>query len=217
LHLGQRIHKQWNQRNDFDGFFRAVLALPHDLAVAFGFKNVVFVFDHLDVCDIVLEPPTRFSREDNERIAFPDFISEALEKAMYFVATKDDGAFFQIFAGHDSRPLTTERLITKQCDRQIIIAEPMFSLTFDMCHGCPGYWALFDRVYEIVQRSQGKKENKTMFTKLRFVIESAKKESIHHEVIRRCNLLAQTDTEDTLGHRLMNELDGRKEIETRVR
>jgi hypothetical protein len=215
--LGQRIHRYWNQRNDFAGFVRALLAVPYDLAAAFGFKNVVFVFDHLDVCDRMLEPLPRFDREENKTIAFSEFISEALEKSMYFVATKDDGVFFRIFAAHDSRQLTTERLIEKQSDREIVIADPRFSLTFDMCHGCPGYCALFDRVYEIVRKSQGKKENKTLFAKLKPVVDSARRESIRHEVIRLCSLLAQTDTDDALGYQLMSELDERKEIEARVR
>jgi hypothetical protein len=214
--LGVKINRTWNQQANFKAFLQTMLGIPCDLAVAFGFRNIVYVFDHLDICDLILQPLPRFDPPDTP-IGLPDLLTEILSRSLYFIATKDDSLFFELFHSTEGRHLGTERLISKESPKQIIVADPQVTISFEMCHGCPGYCALFDRVFAAVEKTQGKKENKAEYTKFKPVVESARKAATRQEVIRLCSLLALTDTEGVFEARLLNTLEERKEIIARAK
>lgn len=212
--IGQRVSKAWSSKKDFSGFVEMTLALPKEIAHAFGLKNVVYIFDHLDVADVVAQSPRHFTNA-HQQVTLADVLCGEIAQAPYFIAAKDDAALFDMFTLTDFRQLSTERILEPKEKREILIADPSLVVSYEMCHGCPAYCAQFDRVYEFVKTNQ--KNLKTEFTKLRSVVMTSRKEQVRQEVSRLCFLLAQTDTDDIINDDVLSDLQDSRELEVRIR
>ena len=212
--IGQRVSKAWMSKKDFRGFVETTLALPKEIAHAFGLKNVVYIFDHLDVADLSLQAPRHFSR-GSQPISLGEILCGEIAQAPYFVAAKDDAMLFDMFTLTDFKQLSTERMLETKEKKEILVADPSLVVTYEMCHGCPAYCAQFDRVYEFIKNNQ--QNLKTEFTKLRSVVMNSRKEQVRQEVSRLCFLLSQSDTDDILSDDVLNSLQDARELEVRIR
>jgi hypothetical protein len=215
--LGHTLNRGWNSRDQFKGFMHTLFALPREFALAFKFKSVVYVFDHFDVCDIVIPPSPRFN-PTNDSVLLPDALWDEVVKGLYFVATRSDSTFFEIFPSAEFKQLPTDRLITDETTREIIVAQPPLTIKYSMCSGCPAYCALFDRVYEYVLQTQSKKDLKLPFSQLKSVVDTARHQILKDEVFRLCTLLALVmDADGIFGNSVMNELQWRSELNVKAK
>jgi hypothetical protein len=144
-----------------------------------------------------------------------DLLAGILSRSLYLIATKDDSRFIETFHALDSINWSTERLITKEASRQIIVADPPLIVGFDMCRGCPAYCALFDRVYAIVEKAQKNKIAKVHYGKLPSVVEVSRQAMVRLEFVRLCTMLANSET--SLDYDALNTLEDRAQLEIRLK
>ena len=214
ISIGQKINRFWSSKRDFRGFVEATLRMPEEIARAFGFTNVVYVFDHLDVADVMLQPSAHFNKS-NDLVSLPDLICERLACCPYFVAARDDALMFDMFSLTDFRQISTERMIQMEEQKAILVVEPPLVLNYEMCHGCPAYCATFDRVYDFIKRNE--KIMKIQFTKLKSIVVASRKDHVRQELCRLCLLLSQADTDGFFTNEIMNGLQNAGEVEAHVR
>jgi hypothetical protein len=212
LAVGQKLNRAWNAKEQFRELVRAIARLPLELGQAFGFKSVVYVFDHFDICDVIVSHTHRFT-PPHESVTLSTVLWDELARSVYFVATRNDSVFFELWPRADFRQLPTERIITDTSSKQLMVAEPSITLKYSMCNGCPGYCALFDRVYDFVQKSQKKKDMKLAFTQLRSVVDDFRQRLAREEIQRLCTLLALGDSGISLQNDDLNALAWRKHLD----
>jgi hypothetical protein len=216
IQIGSGIHKAWNNRSGFSDFVERTMAFPVHLARAFGYQSAVPVFDHFDACGFLIDPPKRFP-ESEQPINLASVLCGVLETSPFFIASQDDTEFFSLFTISDYETLSTERIIPTTAGKELMIASPQFSLTADMCRGCPGYIAMYERLCEMVADATEKVAVKSQFSRLRSVVDIARNEMVKQELIRVCVLLAGADTDSLFDEDKMNELTSLKEISIKVR
>lgn len=212
--IGQRVHKAWsNKKSGLYNFLATTVDLPQQIANVFDFESVVYVYDHFDETDVMIAPVEHFG-EKSEPVPLPELLCGQLSQAIYFVAAKDDSRFMDVFSCDDGQTVTTERIMSSDEEKEIRIAQPSLIITYEMCHGCPGYCVMFNRIFETIKNNQ--KILKPQFTRLRSVVATSRKQQLKSDIYRLCRLLSLTDTDNIFDDDLMNDLQDMDELEVHV-
>ena len=195
--LCQRIHKAWNSPKGFEEFLQLLFAFPDSFAKAFGFKSAVYILDHYDACCLALTAPEKFEQARNP-VSIPACIEKVLQNTPFFVASLNDVEFFNYFT-LDCTQLSTEHLIDQKGEVQLLLADPKFTLSMELCNGCPGYCALYARLVKLAQDTQEKAAVKGQFAKLRSVVDISRQEMLKQEFCRLCLLIKEASDESIDG------------------
>jgi hypothetical protein len=84
-------------------FVRLVARMPTIMAQLFGFKDAVYVYDHFDVSEFVVESDERL----DQTVVFSHYICEGIGQSPFFIATKRDQDFGAVFELDDFIELST--------------------------------------------------------------------------------------------------------------
>ena len=214
--IGKDIHKAWNNRDGLKPFMTEVVQFPSKIAQAFEFKSAVLVFDNFDASGFVIEPNDHFP-ESITSVNLSDLLSEACSACPFFVSSQDDGEFFRLFHVEKYTQLSTERMITQKSDHQLVVLQSTIAVTMEMCRGCPGYCALFERVCKLATEAMERAAVKSQFSRLKSVVDLSRNEILKQEFVKLCLLLAAADTDNNFDEEKMNELMSLPDFSVRVR
>lgn len=216
--LGKRIHDTWGKDDGFSAFVTEIVNFPNNLAKAFGFVSAIYVYDHFEACGYQLSPPPeKFKAEFQEPVILSEVICKALNKCPFFIASQNDSELFNIFSVKNYQQWTTERLITTDEERELVVLQSKVLITKNMCRGCPAYLALYSHVCDLAAEVTRRASLKSQFSKLKSVADIARNEMLKQEFLRMCILLGLADTDGNFDENRMNELMEMEEISIRVR
>ncbi|KAK8895575.1 hypothetical protein M9Y10_024045 [Tritrichomonas musculus] len=216
--LGKRIHDTWGRDDGFLAFVTEIVNFPNNLAKAFGFVSAIYVLDHFEACAFQLNPPTdKFKDERQPPVFLSEVICKTLNQCPFFIASQNDSEFFNIFSVKDFKQWTTERLITTDEERELVVLQAKVLITKNMCRGCPAYLALYSHVCDLASEVTRRAALKSQFSKLKSVADIARNEMLKQEFLRMCILLGLADTDGNFDENRMNDLMEMEEISIRVR
>ena len=112
--------------------------------------------------------------------------------------------------------VSTERLITLDGEKEILIARPPLSISIDCCRGCPGYCSSFRHLCKAIENLNTKTKVKNQFANVTLIVESSRKRMLRYEIYKFCSLVASGDR-DVFSPDIMNELSKRMEYEISLR
>jgi hypothetical protein len=223
--IGRRIHQYWNRKdtawktappaqrnrrepgmetskfpegNNFALFLHEIASFPLNLARAFNFETSVLVMDNFDVAASQVEPGEYFP-ESKCPFSFFTALWKAMQDSPFFVASRDDAALLQNLrktGASDYTIVTTETIIQKDLQNELVIPQLEIVVNPVACRGCPGYCAMFLRVCELAQKAQKAATLKNCFAQLRSVIDASRMETLRQEFMRLAVLLQAADTEE---------------------
>lgn len=214
--VAKGIHKAWNDKSGLKAFMTEIVQFPAKIAQVFGFKSHVLVFDHFDASGFVIEPDDHFP-EFVGSVNLSDLLSDACSSCPFFVSSEDDGEFFRLFHAEKYTQLSTERLITQKSDKALVVLQSPVTVTMEMCRGCPGYCALFERVCKLASEAMERAAVKSQFSRLKSVVDISRNEILKQEFIKLCLLLAAADSENNFDEEKMNDLMSLADFNVRLR
>jgi hypothetical protein len=243
--IGRKIHTAWHGResSSADGtgkedsltksttlpkkddpqpfltFMSELVRLPTSLAAAFGFKSAVLVFDHFDATAYDIEPGDHFPTSTIPVNLF-SVLCQAIQGVPYFVSSLDDEDLLKLFRAQkitEYRLLSTERLIDRKGERELVAPQLQICITLDMCRGCPAYVAAFDNVCDLAADAQEKAAVKSQFSRLKSVVDISRNGILKQEFVRLCLTLASADTLGLFDEDKMNTMVSIPDFVVRVR
>ncbi|OHS93359.1 hypothetical protein TRFO_40355 [Tritrichomonas foetus] len=214
--IGRKLHECWVQKQ-LKAFLTETMNFPNNMARAFQYKGVVYVFDHFDASGYAIKPVDHFESSDEEPVSLSELICNAISDTPYFVASQSDPDFFQIFSLEDYRHLTTEHLITDQFEKELFVQQAQLVVDYKMCRGCPAYCAQFIRICEMAEAALKDAAVKSQYSRLRSRVDISRNELIQHEFVRFCMLLGAADTDGNFDEERMNSLLSQPEVTVKVR
>ena len=170
----------WNDPEQFEVWIGNLAFLPQRLAKAFGFKQIIHVFDHFDMSNCSIDPPRPFVA--TEYCSFPsELLKCAIIQGPFILAAKDSFTFFDSLEAIDDTVSLNLRnavdvfylwnLIDKSLysDKEIYVkfaeTDNQLKITSYACGGIPNYlikWnqmnKMFDEYDEIDDDSPDKEE-----------------------------------------------------------
>ena len=188
--LGAKIHKLWNNSSALKEYVEICMRFPYEIAEIFNFIAAVPVYDHFELCAAALIPSGQFA-SSQEPASIPEAICKAVQGCPFFVASQNDTEFFKSFT-NDYVELSTLRIITEKPTRKIILSDPSFTLTSDVCLGCPAYCSYYEHLCRVIDEMNQKSLAKS-FTKVRSIVDVSRRADVQQEVIRFVNLLDEDD------------------------
>ena len=144
------------------GWFSVVAEIPHRVARAFGFEDILWFIDHFDCVDIAVSPQVPFN-EARISVFLIEFAKKMLSLSSYVIATQDDERFFNALPatveyGYDilskfkiysltDMPIS-RKSFKNQWDLLIEFAGdfPPLRLRESLCGSCPGYLAIWESI-----------------------------------------------------------------------
>lgn len=214
--FSQQLHKAWNSKSGLRNFITHMTSIPQRFANIFGFEDAVCVYDHFDACGYMLEDKTKFP--DSEPVSLAEILSASLDECPFFVASLNDEEFASLFHAENYQQFSTERIITKATDGDIIVTSPALTVKMEMCNGCPGYCALYRRVYDMAQKAYDHMAIRLPAqTRFKSVVDCTRRNIVMQEFMRLCLLLEGIKDENIFDRSIMNDLAARSEFEVRVR
>jgi hypothetical protein len=117
----------------------------------------------------------------------------------------------------DYTQLSTERLVNRKGERELVVPELPLSITIDFCRGCPGYIAMFEKVCDLAADAQEKAAIKSQFSRLRSVVDISRAVMLKQEFIRLCLNLAAADKDKQFPEDKMNVMMSGDDFTIRVR
>jgi len=211
--VGQNIHSSWNSKDNFSGFLYELVSLPNNLALAFGFRTAVYVFDHYDSCVLEMESPERYTKQSI--IYLNRVINQVINQCPFFISSLRDSEFIKAFDIEQFIQISTERIVTEKGEKSLHITDPQFSLSMDMCIGCPGFCSLFLKIYEMAVEANTFAAVKNQFTRLRSVVDISRNELLKHELSRLCVLLHEANNEE-ITPTILNALNEKTEVTIKI-
>jgi hypothetical protein len=194
-------------------FMDTVTRMPNALAEIFGFKSAVYVHDHFDVTMVVLSDFDRFP--DSDPVILSDLICEAAAGAPCFFASKNDDEFLREFPLESITVLSTKRIVAAVEEKDLCVPSPVFRVTFDMCLGCPGYCALYQRLAGLVKTAEERPAARAG-SKYVSTVDAARRTLINQEFLRLCMLIDEAKNDDIDMH-VWNELSASPTFQVRGR
>lgn len=215
---GRHIHAAWQNARGFEGFIKEIINLPNNVAQLFGFQSAIYIFDHFDDCGYEVTPdPQQFPDDSHQPAYLSDVVCEVMKNCPFFIASRSDTRFFNLFLIKQFQQLSTEHLIADNEEKDIFVLQTQIAVSKTMCRGCPAYCALFDRVYNMAAEVTKRAALKSRFSQLKSVADLARNEILKQEFARMCILLAAADTDGNLDEEKMNALMAMDEVSIRVR
>jgi hypothetical protein len=164
--IGEQLAEAVNDGVDMALFLRLISNLPIDVAKAFGFSTVYFVFDHMDLADVDIGPEEPFSsRSAFESRNLIEYLKIMVNTGMFSVSCKeescfvsmldaltDDGCDLRFVAKLDSTVGLLETPSSPFAFEVMAIEEDFKPrLTVEHCSGCPGYLHLWDQISKVTE------------------------------------------------------------------
>lgn len=113
-----------------------IISLPMEVSFAFGFKKIIYIFDHLDLCNF---PFSMENETERSEANFLDCIISIIKDHQFVIAPKNDGIPLESLKKEpifiDTTNFITETDLSKIPN--ILIDNPFLELKPSMCHGCP--------------------------------------------------------------------------------
>jgi hypothetical protein len=234
IEVGRRLHRYWNckdvswadgggrirqrEDNNFALFIGEVAALPTRIAQAFGFSSAVFVFDHLDVADLALEPSGQFP-PSRERVSLFQALWDAARESPLFAAAKDSDQLLALLKNEsdDFRPLSSERIVTAADPHEVTAVQASVIINGEMCRGCPGYCAAFASLCALAEEAETRAAVKSQYSRLRSAVDLSRAELLRQEFLRLALQLAEADSDGNFDEQRMSELVEMKDLTIKVR
>ncbi|EAY11619.1 hypothetical protein TVAG_081910 [Trichomonas vaginalis G3] len=113
-----------------------IMSLPMELSFTFGFKNIIYIFDHLDLCNF---PFSMENESEHSEANFLDCIVEILKNHNFIISPKNDGIPIDAL-GNPPAFIDTTSFVSESdlSELQIIqIDNPFLEIKPTMCRGCP--------------------------------------------------------------------------------
>ena len=191
--LGQRINQTYNKKDKMKQFITECVELPFRISQCFGFRSVLHVFDHFDLTGYIIQPSGHFSSSE-EQVLLSEQICQVFETCPFIAASLNDNDLFKVFTVNKYRNFTTERIITSDDSQQkIAVKDPVLTLTYDMCRGCPAYCAMYNRIVELAQSEIDNRIVKQSYHKIESSIDFTRRVMVKQELGRLFSLLLQDD------------------------
>lgn len=147
---GKRVQDSFLSKNGPEEFASLITTMPNVFAEALGLQGAIYIMDHFDCCAYQVE-------KDGKECDLSHFVCQSIEKSPFFLATKNDYDFYNIFEIQKYKQWSTTGIInTNSYSHAIVISEPTIEITLDMCQGCPGYCNTFLRLIEMINESKNK-------------------------------------------------------------
>lgn len=148
--LGKNIIRCFKQ-NDGGAIAKCVVSFPNALSSCFGFDNFLYIYDHLDSCDL----DVKISPENDSTVCVLDALLSHVSQFMFLLSSKDH------FSANKLKKvqydyLHTENLIPNNCVEKIPVISclnPQFTLNVNLCHGCPNYLHQFISIVQHLQKT----------------------------------------------------------------
>jgi hypothetical protein len=142
-----------------------IAIFPRSVALAFGFGNVHFAIDHLDLVDFELHPQAPFDA-DRKAVTLLDFVKFMLASDSFVVAGRDEAHFFESLDllsedGLDLREgLECVSMVDIDDDHseryafKLQLADEIQKVPLRLvdCGGCPGYLSIWDEIIALAER-----------------------------------------------------------------
>ncbi|OHS93530.1 hypothetical protein TRFO_11739 [Tritrichomonas foetus] len=200
MEYGRKIHNSWLAENKFHEFLSLITEMPTHIASAFELSGAVFIMDHFDCCGYQIT-------KDGETLDLGHYVSLSISNSPFFVASQDDHDFFNVFEVEKHKTITTTGIITDVEEKSIIISNPNIELKLDMLKGCPGYYATYFRLCDIIDRSNDKIAIKRPnLTPFKSVVDINRQVVAKQELLRFCLILESAQDSEMFDAGKMNQL-----------
>ena len=168
-----RLSKLWNNEEGLLEWLLMVLYLPILVAKALHSPKFIYIIDHFEAGDVMVDPtPSKFS-ESQTNIALIDLLKYVLTQCNFIISCGDQQSLYNILEPNpeDQRQIqrqfefiTTIGLIQDipYSDRQIIIEtkelRTPFIFTADLCGGVPLYVEMWIQINQMLDNVEEEKE-----------------------------------------------------------
>lgn len=202
--VGQRIAQLYNKtkidpskndsiKNDMESYIQEIVNMPMNLAQVFGFKRVLYVYDHFDTTAFAFAQIVDGKVKPKNSVVLSDVLCNSIRGNPFIVASQDDTEFFKVFVPN-STVITSERIIRDKGEPAICIDKPNITISYEDCRGCPGFCALFKQVCDDIQSYE---DNRVIKLELSKIVSSA--DLIRKNVIKQgLSKLIEVLTDDTV-------------------
>ncbi|OHS99103.1 hypothetical protein TRFO_34549 [Tritrichomonas foetus] len=170
--LINKLSQLWNDEAALTEWIMMVIYLPISVAKILNIPKFIYVLDHFEVGDVMIDPtPAKFS-ESPTSVYLIDILMYALTQCNFIISCGDQQALFNVMEPNqdDERQIqktyefiSTINLIndTINTDQQIVVdteGTVPFIITADLCGGVPIYVNLWEEANKLIDRIDQPKE-----------------------------------------------------------
>jgi len=209
--IAKQLHSSWNSKSKMDMFFFDLFSLPRNIALAFGLKNAVYIFDHFDLSGYEISPSGRFSQSETS-VKLNEVLCSVIDSTPFFVASLNDEDFFNLFNIDSFRNLKTERVINEKRTTRITVVDPPLTIGFNDCRGAPGYcYVLSELINKIKQYNELPKKQ---FMKMSTVVDLCRQSLLKQELQRFLEYLCTAS--DDISPNVMNTISDMTYLDMKI-
>lgn len=171
--LINRYSQLWNDEEMLVEWVTSVVYLPILLSKALGFQQFLYVIDHFDVGDIIIDPsPTKFS-ESPSCVYLIDIFKFILTQTNFIISCSDQQLFFALLEPNMGEERQVQKVYdyvsmldiiqdVPYSDQQISVEaieeKTPLLITAQLCGGVPLYLDLWVRVNKIIDQIESTEE-----------------------------------------------------------
>ncbi|OHT02544.1 hypothetical protein TRFO_30270 [Tritrichomonas foetus] len=148
--FGKRIFNALKNTDNPVNLVREIVALPSSLAACFGYSKFLFIYDHLDLCNM----DVRVSDTSNLPVCILDAIIAMLSDNLFFFSTKAPQGITDCLKNIEVEIIQVENSIPENIindQRMISCYKPNIKLNIEMCQGCPQFLHRYRSIIQHIQ------------------------------------------------------------------
>ena len=131
-------------------FLNAIISFPVEFSACFGYRDVLFIYDHIDMCDV------KFT-DDDDGASMLDCILSCIASHKFLVTSRMPQTTSAKMESMDLQPVHMEGFIAPQAldgVPGIQIASPSVKLNVEMCRGCPVYVQRYMKIVDYLEAAE---------------------------------------------------------------
>ena len=186
-----------NGDHTLEEFIEKVCQFPGNFARCFGLKDVLFIIDSFEFCNIAYTPSEEVFPRSLKGAYLSDYLCLELVKSPYLVSMQNEKLFMDCFTCNDAVLLDVQGLVKDPVsDGYVQFWNPPFRLEIGDCLGCPGYIYRFMRICDLVIQSYDNAAYPTTYSMVRTRAELSRHHLIKQEVLKLARLLSDAGNEN---------------------
>ena len=165
LELAQNIHDCFHKDHSLDEFLIKVVMLPHNLAAAFGYSNVQFFADHINIADVDISPIDQLNRDNHSEglikylklmFSYDGFVLSCTNEKQFAEFLSTEEGDIDLLDESDIISITDMDVDGHSDEFEFVLIyddqiEPLI-LRLSDCGGCSGFLVRWDEIVEMTEK-----------------------------------------------------------------
>ncbi|EAY19381.1 hypothetical protein TVAG_100970 [Trichomonas vaginalis G3] len=165
--VGTRLSNHYNNyKSNPRGYIQEVANFPANLAQAFGYNRILYIYDNFDTTAFAFANNTEGKVKTKSSVILSEILADSIKGNSYILASENDREFYKVFNTDASTVILSERIIKGKDEPDICIEDPTIRITYEDCRGCPAFCALYKDICQLIQNYLDKKVIKLSISKV---------------------------------------------------